>query len=121
MEKLRIGHILRETRKHKGYTVMQIQQILRDKYGAEVSVKTIYGWEADTSHPSIEIFLALCDIYDFRNIGMFLNKDSFEGNEDLTQEDFFLLQKYHGNSYKDRRNRHMVQEMLSVPRELRSY
>ena len=116
-----IGELFREIRMKKGYTVMQIQQMLRDSYGLEISTKTIYSWETNHSHPSVEVFLAVCDIYDLRNIGVFLQKNSYESELDITREDEYLLHEYHANDRHARYNRRAIQDMIKMPRELRSY
>lgn len=57
-----IGSILKQARKNKGLLVKEVIHRLSEK-GFKVSEKTLYGWENNYSQPSIEIFLALSEIY----------------------------------------------------------
>lgn len=57
-----IGSILKQARKNRGLLVKEVIHRLSEK-GFKVSEKTLYGWENNYSQPSIEIFLALSEIY----------------------------------------------------------
>ena len=65
--KIHLGSTLAELRKNKSLT----QKALADKlstYGFDVKSKTIYNWEKELSQPSIQNFIALCDILDVDDV-----------------------------------------------------
>lgn len=113
-----IGETLKEIRVTKGLSVVQVQQLLRSAYQIEISDKTIYSWEKNRSHPSIPVFLMLCQIYDIQNIRVFLkSQNETEQEFYLTNEDREIIRRYHNSR---RRAKKEIQEILEIPWALRS-
>jgi len=57
-----IGNTLAELRKAKKFMQKDVALKMAN-YGYKVRTNTIYNWEKEHSQPSIQQFLALCDIY----------------------------------------------------------
>ncbi len=76
-----IGDVLKEYRKKRDLTVGEVAVTLQSKYHLNVAEKTIYGWESNQAHPTSDMFLVLCEIYQIHDI-----LDTFQGQEsqDLT-------------------------------------
>jgi len=62
-----IGATLAELRRAKKLMQKDVAAKLSDR-GSKVSAKTIYNWEKDLAQPSIQHFLALCDILDVNDV-----------------------------------------------------
>lgn len=67
MKKTLIPQILKQERNKHGYTPEQVITMLSER-GYDISVKTLYAYEAGTNLPKVTVFLALCDIYEIGNI-----------------------------------------------------
>lgn len=62
-----IGPILKQARKDVGMSVEDVSIFLNEN-SISVATKTIYGWENDSSRPSVNIFLLLCQCYGIKDI-----------------------------------------------------
>lgn len=58
---------LRELRKRYGYTQAEVVRILNER-GCESATSSVSRWEIGRSNPSIEQFIALCEIYHVGNV-----------------------------------------------------
>ena len=67
MKKTLIPQILKQERNTHGYSPEQVVAMLSER-GYDISVKTLYAYEAGTNLPKVTVFLALCDIYEINNI-----------------------------------------------------
>lgn len=91
MEK-NLGTVLKELRKKKKLTAKETTDELLSM-GYEISEKTISGYETGIRMPNADIFMALCKIYDCKNI---LEMFSFI-NADYsipTDEEWDIIEKY---------------------------
>ena len=89
-----IGQLLKKYRKQNQLSVQDVVLELNDKYDVNVAEKTIYGWESNQSHPTSDVFVALCDIYKINNIS-----EAFPFNADakgfpITPEERLLVEQY---------------------------
>lgn len=62
-----LGAKLSEIRKNASITRLQLAQYLKEK-GFDVKTYTICRWETNVSKPTIEVFLAVCDICEVEDI-----------------------------------------------------
>ena len=62
-----LGIVLKELRKKKKFTAKETADRL-SSLGYEISEKTISGYETGIRMPNADIFMALCTIYDCKNI-----------------------------------------------------
>ena len=98
MSNQKIGQILKESRKRNHLSVHETAAILHQQYGHKVADKTIYGWESNQAHPTVDTFLELCEIYQIRNLSPFMERDGGNSNSVLmiTKEErsfIFLCRK----------------------------
>ena len=63
-----VGNTLRGYRLKNKLSVKQVVEKLQDHYQVEISTKTLYAWERNQNQPSASCFLALCEIYNIKNI-----------------------------------------------------
>lgn len=94
MRNEKIGNVLKKYRKLNGLSVHDVALILHQDYQLQVAEKTIYGWESNQAHPTSDMFLILCEIYQINNIA-----DPFFGNRTsrefaITSEERALIQSY---------------------------
>lgn len=95
MRNEKIGETLKKYRKLKGYQVHDVSVILREKYQLNVADKTIYGWESNQAHPTSDMFLIICEIYQISNItSMFLSKDHTVSDFVISSEERALIEAY---------------------------
>lgn len=98
MSKIIISEILKQHRHLCDMTPEQVVAELQER-GFSISSKALYAYESGTNLPKVPIFLALCDIYNIRDI-----MDSFGykapllvGDNDWASdqyEDFFKVSLY---------------------------
>ena len=62
-----LGEVLKELRKKKNLTAKNVSDRLKDM-GYSISDKTLSGYETGIRMPNANVFMALCQIYDCRNI-----------------------------------------------------
>lgn len=62
-----LGAVLKELRKKKNLTAKNVSDKLKDM-GYSISDKTISGYETGIRMPNADVFMAICQIYDCRNI-----------------------------------------------------
>ncbi len=62
-----LGSVLKELRKKKNLTAKNVSDRLKDM-GYSISDKTLSGYETGIRMPNANVFMALCQIYDCRNI-----------------------------------------------------
>lgn len=68
MDKKQIGQRLKELRANSSLSVDEVLQILKSSYSIEVRPNTLYGYENGRTSPDVDLFLALCKIYNCRDI-----------------------------------------------------
>lgn len=68
MEKKSIAGTLKAARAACGYSVEKVSKLLMENENITVRPKTIYGYESGYSVPSVNVFLALCNIYGMSDI-----------------------------------------------------
>lgn len=95
-------------RKESGHNIEEVQQELAEKYHIKVAVKTIYGWESGKVHPPIKTFIALCKIYQIRDI-----YELFADNEDLF-DDLIKEQRLINSYNKNVKYQAAVDKLLSL-------
>lgn len=86
------GTVLKELRKKKNLTAKAVSNKLQDM-GYSISDKTISGYETGIRMPNADIFMALCQIYECKNI---LEKFSFVKAEYSvpTDDEWKIIEKY---------------------------
>ena len=89
MSNEKIGQILKESRKRNHLSVHETGIILYKQYGHKIADKTIYGWESNQAHPTVDTFLELCEIYQIQNLSLFMEKDgnNFNSAFKITSEE----------------------------------
>ena len=93
-----ISSILKQERNLLELTPEQVVSMLSER-GIYISAKTLYAYEAGTNLPKVPVFLALCDIYNIRDImGSFgynaplcIGENEWESDQ---YEDFFKATLY---------------------------
>lgn len=103
MEK-KLGTVLKELRKKKKLTAKETADKL-SLMGYEISDKTISGYETGIRMPNADVFMALCKIYDCKNI---LETFSFVSADYSipTDDEWHMIEKYrdldnHGSEMVD--------------------
>lgn len=66
----KIARTLKQLRHDKAMTVNDVVERLGDE-SVNIAVKTLYGWESGQALPRLDVFLALCQVYDVRDIRIF--------------------------------------------------
>ena len=64
MNKKEIGDLLKKFRKENHYSVEEIITLL-EEHNIYIASKTYYGYESGTNQPKLDVFLALCNIYQY--------------------------------------------------------
>lgn len=62
-----ISLILKQGRNAKNLTPDEVVSMLNER-GFSISTKTLYAYEAGTNLPKVPVFIALCEIYEIRDI-----------------------------------------------------
>ena len=62
------NEILRMLREKCGLTAPEVSALLKEKYGMDMNYRTLYNYENGKSSPDVNRFLALCEIYNSRDI-----------------------------------------------------
>lgn len=57
-----VSVLLKSKRKELGFSAQEAVDKLKS-FGINISIKTLYGWEAGTRQPDADTFIALCQIY----------------------------------------------------------
>ena len=65
--KTRTGEILRSARKNCGYTMPQVEALLKHE-GCPAGKSSVSRWEMGHSNPTVDQFIALCRIYHIRDV-----------------------------------------------------
>ena len=115
-----IGKTLAELRKEKKLMQKDIAKRLAD-YGYNVAVQSVHRWEKGISQPSIDQFIALCDIFDIDDVlWVFakINKGKYAGlnkkGRQKAREYIELL--FNVDSYVSR-----PEQTVKIPRLIRLY
>lgn len=87
-----IPKVLKEYRKKNKLSVGDVAMRLSER-SIQVSPKTIYGWESGQSQPSADTLLALCELYDVKNVLSVFGYGS-ESDFDLTSQERALIKSY---------------------------
>lgn len=61
------GNVLRELRKKSGLSIQDVLEKLKD-FGEDIQQPTLYAYENNTRAASADMLLALCQIYNCKNI-----------------------------------------------------
>ena len=97
MKNNQIGKMLKKYRKINALSVTDVVLELNHKYGVNVAEKTVYGWESNQSHPTSDMFIALCDIYKINNISDMFCNPVHSKNFMITAEERLLIEQYRKN------------------------
>jgi transcriptional regulator with XRE-family HTH domain len=62
-----MAKVLKEYRKKNHFSVPDVALRLHEQ-NIEVATKTIYGWESGQAHPSADMLLTLCELYNITDI-----------------------------------------------------
>lgn len=90
-----IGKVLKSYRKNCCLSVRDVVSILNDNYHLQVADKTIYGWESNQAHPTTDMFLVLCEIYQITNLAESFALNNNNSREfPITLEERALIQSY---------------------------
>jgi transcriptional regulator with XRE-family HTH domain len=99
MSKESIGQTLRNLREKNKYNSKEVAEMLNDRFSISVNHKSIYNYETGRNFPDVDIFLALCSIYNCDDIlyefGYTNIRESWKVD---SNEDADILDKYHGLS-----------------------
>lgn len=76
-----IASTLKAARAACGYSVEKVTKLLKEYNNILVRPKTVYGYESGYSVPSVNVFLALCNIYGMRDI---LNEFGYSNQPERT-------------------------------------
>jgi transcriptional regulator with XRE-family HTH domain len=98
MSKESIGQILRSLREKKNYNAKEVAEMLNDKFSISVKHKSIYNYETGRNSPDVDIFLALCIIYDCNDILYEFGYTTVRECWKLDNDDADILDKYHSLS-----------------------
>lgn len=63
MDKIEIGSKLRTLRENTGMNAKEVSETLLKRFQIKVEYKSIYNYEKGRNQPDIDVFLALCIIY----------------------------------------------------------
>lgn len=63
-----IASTLKAARVACGYSVEKVTKLLKENNDILIRPKTLYGYESGYSVPSVNVFLALCNIYGMKDI-----------------------------------------------------
>lgn len=66
----KIARTLKQLRHDRAMTVNDVVKRLGDE-SVNIAVKTLYGWESGQALPRLDVFIALCRVYDVRDIRIF--------------------------------------------------
>ncbi len=78
MKNEKIGQALKKYRKKNAMSVPDVALKLRTEYNRKVAEKTIYGWESNQAHPTTDMFLTLCEIYQINSLNEILDGENHE-------------------------------------------
>ena len=90
-----IGDTLKQLRKTSGKKSSEIIEELRAKHGISIAQSTLYGYENGHANPNIDIFLALCLIYNCQDILYTFGYTDQPKAFAFSQEDSQIIKKYH--------------------------
>lgn len=68
MDAIGIGNKLRSLRERSGLSAKEVSEILIEKYQIDMNYRTLFNYEKGRSSPDIDRFLALCKIYNCRDV-----------------------------------------------------
>ena len=88
-----IPKVLKEYRKKNHYSVTDVSLLLKE-HSINVAPKTIYGWESGQSQPSADTLLALCELYNVKNILTTFGYHNTEEDFQLTSQERALIKSY---------------------------
>lgn len=90
---MKIGNKLRELREKSGLTVKDVINELR-RFDITISEKTLYGYESGKNSTNADMFLALCQIYNCKNV---IGEFSDSADEILfTNDEWNIIEKMRG-------------------------
>lgn len=131
MSKKNIGPVLRNYRKDLKLSVEEVSQMLK-LYDINISPKTIYNYETSFREPDADTLMALCEIYNIRNVldtFGYTNSNCTDNQQEkliLSQDDklaLSLFQQLDDNDKAEIRGemKHMLKaEKYSVQEELKN-
>lgn len=84
-----VGSKLKTLRNKAGYSANKSCEILRERYGVDVSINSLNSYESDRRLPNIQVFFALCDLYGCNDISGFFEIAKKSGTKTkITLEDY---------------------------------
>lgn len=89
----KIGTVLREAREKKGLDVKEVISLLEED-GISIKKQTLYGYETNIRSMTPDTFLALCKIYNIRNILQEFSDVDMDDNSIPTDKEWALIEKY---------------------------
>lgn len=87
-----IGNELKKLRKQKGLSVETVSDLLKSR-GFDVRPPTIYGYENNHRSANADVFLAMCELYDCKNILEVFSDIEIDPSR-LSDSEWELVQKY---------------------------
>lgn len=82
-----VMQILKDIRRNKTISVQQVADYIYEEVGTQISAKTVYGRENASSKPDIAYFIAMCNLYQIRDIQELFTEDSKLMGIDITARD----------------------------------
>ena len=93
IDKKKLGDKIRKSRISRGYSQMDISNIISSITSGTMDVSTISDWETGTTLPTLENFTCLCIIFDWENTSILTDSKS-EIDLPTTSGDFNRRLKY---------------------------
>ena len=95
MNKQEIGQKLRQLREAKSYNAKDVTELLKEQFEINIQYKSIYNYENGRNFPDIDIFLAMCKLYDCKDVLYEFGYSNRKVLSDNNQEDSLILEIYH--------------------------
>ena len=80
MNKKEIGDLLKRFRKTNHYSVKQLITLLEEQ-DIHIASKTYYGYESGKNKPNLDVFLALCNVYQYDILELICEFPSLRSHE----------------------------------------
>ena len=80
MDKKEIGNLLKKFRKTNHYSVKQLITLLEEQ-DIHIASKTYYGYESGKNKPNLDVFLALCNVYQYDILELICEFPSLRSHE----------------------------------------
>ena len=60
--------VLKAIRREKNISIQEVVDYIKQEVRIDVAAKTVYGWENLSSKPDVMCFMALCSLYELKNV-----------------------------------------------------